>query len=107
MFGGPWKAHRISVIRPFSLRCPTVLEAIDPGLHGRRAVIVVHAELVRDSCGYAVPHMAYEADRDLHAKRFSREDDACLDAYFTRKEHIATSLDGLPGLPLPLPPSTV
>ncbi|MFJ9864985.1 pyridoxamine 5'-phosphate oxidase family protein [Streptomyces sp. NPDC101165] len=80
---------------------------IDPSLHGLRAVIVVHAELVRDSCGYAVPHMAYEEDRDLHAKRFAREDDDSLSAYFTKKEHIATSLDGLPGLPLPLPPSTV
>jgi hypothetical protein len=80
---------------------------IDPGLHGLRAVIVVHAETIRDSCGYAVPFMAYEEDRDLHGKRFAREDDASLDAYFRKKEHIAKSLDGLPGLPLPLPPSTV
>jgi transposase len=27
-----------------------------------------------------------------------------LDLYFQKKEHIATSIDGLPGLPLPLPP---
>ncbi|MFG3147496.1 pyridoxamine 5'-phosphate oxidase family protein [Streptomyces sp. NPDC048243] len=81
--------------------------AIDPAEHGLRAVIVVTAETVRDSCGYAVPFMAYEEDRDLHGRRFAREDDASLDAYFTKKEHIATSLDGLPGLPLPLPPSTV
>ncbi|MGA5899880.1 pyridoxamine 5'-phosphate oxidase family protein [Streptomyces venetus] len=80
---------------------------IDPTQHGLRAVIVVTAELVRDTCGYAVPCMAYEADRDLHGRRFAREDDASLSAYFTKKEHIATSLDGLPGLPLPLPPSTV
>ncbi|GAA4793811.1 pyridoxamine 5'-phosphate oxidase family protein [Streptomyces ziwulingensis] len=80
---------------------------IDAGSHGLRAIIVVTAELVRDTCGYAVPFMAYEQDRDLHARRFAREDDASLDAYFTKKEHIATSLDGLPGLPLPLPPSTV
>ncbi|MFF4751369.1 pyridoxamine 5'-phosphate oxidase family protein [Streptomyces sp. NPDC002514] len=80
---------------------------IDPTPHGLRAIIVVHAELVRDSCGYAVPLMAYEADRDLHERRFAREDDASLSAYFTRKDHVASSLDGLPGLPLPLPPSTV
>ncbi|MEV5883383.1 pyridoxamine 5'-phosphate oxidase family protein [Streptomyces sp. NPDC052020] len=80
---------------------------IDPTRHGLRAVIVVTAELIRDSCGYAVPLMAYEEDRDLHGKRFAREDDASLSAYFAKKEHIATSLDGLPGLPLPLPPSTV
>lgn len=75
--------------------------------HGLRAVIVVRAELIRDSCGFAVPYMSYDGDRELHAQRFAREDDASLDAYFTRKEHIATSLDGLPGLPLPLPPSPV
>ncbi|MFF5252044.1 pyridoxamine 5'-phosphate oxidase family protein [Streptomyces leeuwenhoekii] len=80
---------------------------IDPSRHGLRAVIVVTAELIRDSCGYAVPLMAYEEDRDLHGRRFAREDDASLSAYFAKKEHIATSLDGLPGLPLPLPPSTV
>ena len=39
---------------------------IDSGLHGLRAIIVVHAELIRDTCGYAVPFMAYEQDRDLH-----------------------------------------
>ncbi|MFF3847462.1 pyridoxamine 5'-phosphate oxidase family protein [Streptomyces sp. NPDC002328] len=77
---------------------------IDPAPHGLRAIIVVHAEVVRDSCGYAVPRMTYDEDRDLHAKRFAREDDASLSAYFAKKEHIATSLDGLPGLPLPLRP---
>jgi hypothetical protein len=80
---------------------------IDPTPHGLRAIIVVTAELVRDTCGYAVPFMTYDTDRDLHAKRFAREDDASLSAYFQKKDHIGTSLDGLPGLPLPLPPSTV
>ena len=80
---------------------------IDPTEHGLRAIIVVTAELIRDSCGYAVPYMAYESDRDLHARRFSRDDDVSLGEYFAKKDHIATSLDGLPGLPLPLPPSPV
>ncbi|MFE9767355.1 pyridoxamine 5'-phosphate oxidase family protein [Streptomyces sp. NPDC005808] len=78
---------------------------IDPTPHGLRAIIVVTADLIRDSCGYAVPFMSYDEDRDVHAKRFAREDDASLDAYFGKKEHIATSIDGLPGLPLPLPPT--
>ncbi|WP_238016404.1 pyridoxamine 5'-phosphate oxidase family protein [Dactylosporangium sp. AC04546] len=72
--------------------------------HGLRAIIVVHAEQIRDTCGYAVPFMTYDADRDLHGKRFAREDDASLDEYFRKKDHVATSIDGLPGLPLPLPP---
>ncbi|MEU8300451.1 pyridoxamine 5'-phosphate oxidase family protein [Micromonospora sp. NPDC048909] len=78
---------------------------IDTGEHGLRAVIVVHAELIRDTCGYAVPYLSYDADRDLHGKRFAREDDASLSAYFAKKEHVARSIDGLPGLPLPLPPT--
>ena len=43
--------------------------------HGLRAIIVVHAELIRDTCGYAVPFMTYDGDRDLHSRRFAREDD--------------------------------
>ncbi|MEO3884781.1 pyridoxamine 5'-phosphate oxidase family protein [Nonomuraea sp. B5E05] len=78
---------------------------VDTSVHGLRAIVVVHAELIRDTCGFAVPLMAYEQDRDLHAKRFAREDDESLNAYFSGKEHVATSIDGLPGLPLPLPPS--
>ncbi|GAA1884104.1 pyridoxamine 5'-phosphate oxidase family protein [Streptomyces durmitorensis] len=80
---------------------------IDATQHGLRAIIVVTAELVRDSCGYAVPFMSYDEDRDLHGRRFAREDDASLSAYFSKKEYIAQSIDGLPGLPLPLPPTTV
>jgi hypothetical protein len=88
-------------------RFPDLLDRfadIDPTAHGLRAVIVVRAELIRDSCGFAVPYMSYDADRELHAKRFAREDDDSLSEYFAKKDHIATSLDGLPGLPLPLPP---
>ncbi|MFE7410897.1 pyridoxamine 5'-phosphate oxidase family protein [Streptomyces laurentii] len=77
---------------------------IDPEPHGLRAIIVVRAELVRDTCGYGVPFMSYDAERDLHERRFARENDASLSTYFAGKEHIASSIDGLPGLPLPLPP---
>ncbi|WP_033344188.1 pyridoxamine 5'-phosphate oxidase family protein [Catenuloplanes japonicus] len=80
-------------------------DGVDPSPHGLRAIIVVRAALVRDTCGYAVPFMTYDEDRDLHARRFAREDDESLSAYFAKKDHIATSLDGLPGLPLPLPPT--
>ncbi|MFJ8579802.1 pyridoxamine 5'-phosphate oxidase family protein [Micromonospora sp. NPDC093277] len=78
---------------------------IDATRHGLRAIIVVRAGLIRDTCGYGVPLMTYDADRDLHGRRFAREDDASLSAYFAGKEHVATSIDGLPGLPLPLPPN--
>jgi hypothetical protein len=77
---------------------------IDARQHGLRAIIVVSAEVVRDTCGYAVPFMTYNEDRPLHAARFARDDDESLSQYFAKKEHVATSIDGLPGLPLPLPP---
>lgn len=77
---------------------------VDPTPHGLRAIIVVTAELIRDTCGFAVPYLSYDEDRSLHADRFRREDDESLDAYFTKKPDIATSIDGLPGVPLPLPP---
>ncbi|MFB4197449.1 pyridoxamine 5'-phosphate oxidase family protein [Streptomyces carpaticus] len=83
----------------------THFPGIDPARHGHRAIVVVTAELVRDTCGYAVPFMSYDSDRPLHGSRFARETDASLDAYFHKKEHIARSIDGLPGLPLPLPPT--
>jgi hypothetical protein len=83
----------------------THFPGIDPSRHGHRAIIVVRAELIRDTCGFAVPYMTYDADRDLHERRFAREDDTSLDAYFAGKDHVATSIDGLPGLPLPLPPT--
>ncbi|MFH8347604.1 pyridoxamine 5'-phosphate oxidase family protein [Streptomyces sp. NPDC018045] len=80
---------------------------IDVTSHGLRAIVVVTAELVRDTCGFAVPFMTYEEDRELHGQYFARKDDDALSEYFTRKSDIATSIDGLPGLPLPLPPRSV
>jgi hypothetical protein len=90
-------------------RFPGLLEHfgdIDVTEHGLRAIIVVTAELIRDTCGFAVPFMDYREDRTLHGDRFRRETDETLSAYFEKKEHVASSIDGLPGLPLPLPPRT-
>lgn len=77
---------------------------MDVTKNGLRAIVVVHAEVIRDTCGYAVPFMNYTEDRDLHTRRFERETDESLDEYFHKKDHVAASMDGLPGLPLPLPP---
>jgi Pyridoxamine 5'-phosphate oxidase len=66
---------------------------------GVRSVIVVDVTRVSDSCGYGVPTMAYVEDRavlDLSAEKRGEEG---LVAY--RRDRNATSLDGLPGLPLP------
>lgn len=71
---------------------------------GLRSIIVVTAELVSHSCGYAVPLMDFRAERPLHSDYFGRMSDDEFAAYCARKPHNATSIDGLPALPLPLAP---
>ncbi|MFB6578716.1 pyridoxamine 5'-phosphate oxidase family protein [Streptomyces sp. NPDC056402] len=72
-----------------------------------RAVVLVHARRIADVCGYAVPLMEYQGERTLHAEYFARKTDEEFAAYCEKKEFIGSSLDGLPALPLPLPPRTV
>jgi hypothetical protein len=74
---------------------------------GVRAVIVVTADRISDSCGFAVPLMDYRAERTLHAEHFGRKTDKEFAEYCRAKEHNGTSIDGLPALPLPLPPRHV
>ncbi|MDV3221068.1 pyridoxamine 5'-phosphate oxidase family protein [Intrasporangium sp.] len=63
---------------------------------GARGVVVVDVGRVSDSCGYAVPLMAYESDRDvLDSWTHNRGPDG-LARY--RAEKNATSIDGLPAL---------
>ncbi|MFJ2186979.1 pyridoxamine 5'-phosphate oxidase family protein [Kitasatospora sp. NPDC087861] len=71
---------------------------------GLRAIVLVKAERVSDSCGFAVPLMDYRADRDLHAQYFDRKGEEEFSAYCEGKQYVGTSIDGLPALPLPLPP---
>ncbi|WP_203708899.1 pyridoxamine 5'-phosphate oxidase family protein [Asanoa iriomotensis] len=68
-----------------------------PDLGGLRGVITVDVSRVSDSCGYAVPFMTYEGDRDLLIRWAERKDDAALADY--RHQKNATSIDGLPAFP--------
>ncbi|MFE5494226.1 pyridoxamine 5'-phosphate oxidase family protein [Streptomyces virginiae] len=74
---------------------------------GARAIILVRARRIADVCGYAVPFMEYRGERTLHADYLARKTDEEFAEYCEKKDHIATSLDGLPALPLPLPARTV
>ena len=76
-------------------------EADGPGL---RAVIVVTAELVSDTCGFAVPFMDYRSERELHVDYMARKSDEEFREYVAKKPYNNASIDGLPALPLPLPP---
>ncbi|MER7706672.1 pyridoxamine 5'-phosphate oxidase family protein [Kitasatospora sp. NPDC097605] len=108
-FEGPPKILRVhgqgeAVFRD-DPRFAELLARFDPAVDGPslRAIVLVRAERVSDSCGFAVPLMDFREDRDLHAQYFGRQTDEEFSDYCGRKPHVATSLDGLPAIPLPLP----
>ncbi|MCO8270743.1 pyridoxamine 5'-phosphate oxidase family protein [Actinoplanes sp. TRM 88003] len=65
-----------------------------PDTHGVRSVIDVTVDRISDSCGYAVPLMSYEGDRDLLVRAHERRTDADLADY--RRKKNAVSIDGRP-----------
>jgi len=62
----------------------------------QRAIIVLTADRISDSCGYAVPIMDLAQERDLLTRWSERRSADDLAAY--RLKHNATSIDGLPAL---------
>jgi len=62
--------------------------------HGARSVIDVNVRRVSDSCGYSVPLMSYEGDRDLLMRAHERRDDDDLAEY--RRVKNGHSIDGRP-----------
>ena len=66
-------------------------------LDGQRAVIVVDVDRIADSCGYGVPRMELQDERDQLVRSFERKGADGLEKY--RAERNAVSIDGLPGLP--------
>ena len=66
-----------------------------------RTIIEVAVSRVSDSCGYSVPLMSYEDDRDLLPRYWERKTPAEVLAYRVQKN--ATSIDGLPAIPIPEP----
>ena len=75
-------------------------DADGPGL---RAVVLIRAEQVSDSCGFAVPLMDYQQDRDTHYEFLGRKSEQEFAEYCEKKPFNPVSIDGLPALPLPLP----
>lgn len=63
---------------------------------GRRAIIRVDVDRVSDSCGYAVPRMTMEADREQLVKWARKKGEDGLEEY--RRSRNARSIDGLPAL---------
>ena len=63
---------------------------------GRRAIVRVDVDRVSDSCGFAVPRMNLEGERQQLVKWARRKGEAGLDEY--RRNRNARSIDGLPAL---------
>ena len=66
------------------------------GRGNQRAIIVVKADRISDSCGYAVPVMELISERDVLTRWSDRRSAEQLVAY--RAEHNTASIDGLPAL---------
>lgn len=77
----------------------------EPARHGLRAIIVVEVTRVSDSCGYSVPLLEFQADRDILVRDMARKDEAKMAEYHAVRN--AESIDGLPALPAPAPPVQV
>lgn len=72
------------------------LSARFPAHPGMRAVIRIRLTRISDSCGYAVPMLAYEGERDTLDRWVESKGTEGLAAY--RRDKNARSLDGLEGL---------
>ena len=95
-FEGPPRIVRVSGRgEQVALDDPRVVEVEFPEFRGARGVVLVHADRIADSCGYAVPKYRFEGERDrLLEWAADKTDDELID-YRTTKN--AVSIDGLPG----------
>jgi hypothetical protein len=71
-----------------------------PDMHGVRSIIEVSVSRVSDSCGYAVPLMTYEGDRDLLVRAHERRSAEDLAEY--RRVKNGFSIDGQPVFATPV-----
>ena len=61
---------------------------------GARQIVMQNIDLVQTSCGFAVPLMSFEADRDVLTKSWNAKSDQDILAYRQLKNTL--SIDGLP-----------
>jgi hypothetical protein len=98
-FQGPPKILRIygkgRVVEPHQTEFPA-LAVHFPKFEAARSIIVVEVSLIADSCGYGVPLLKYEGERDQLLKWARNQGPEGLTAYRAKKNE--QSIDGLPGL---------
>jgi hypothetical protein len=98
-FAGPPKVVRLygrgRVLEPHDAEYPALLGHF-PAYESMRAIIVIEITRIADSCGYGVPLLKYEDDREQLAAWARNRGPERLRIY--RKEKNSHSIDGLPGL---------
>lgn len=72
------------------------LRASFPDLPGIRSIIRVELDRISTSCGYSVPYMSYEGERETLKEWAERKGPEGIEAYWDEKN--GQSIDGLPGL---------
>lgn len=99
-FTGPPKILRLygeaSPVTDADPEFPALIDSF-PAYPGARAVIVVRVTRIADACGFAVPLMRYEGERDALERVAEKRGPAGLARY--RSEKNVESIDGLPALP--------
>jgi hypothetical protein len=98
-FEGPPKIVRLygtgEAILPGEPRWRDLVDRF-PGALGTRSIIRVRLDRISTSCGYAVPLMAFQEERDTLRRWAEKKGADELPRY--RQERNALSIDGLPGL---------
>ena len=96
-FEGPPNILRLygtgTVVLPGSERWDTLHGHFSP-VPGARQIIAIDVHKVQTSCGFAVPFMTYEKERDTLERWAEQKGEEGLTAY--RREKNAKSIDGLP-----------
>jgi len=71
------------------------LAPLFPEMPGARAIVRVNVDKIVSSCGYSVPLMSFDGERETLKEWAERKGDAITDY---RDDRNAESIDGLPGL---------
>jgi hypothetical protein len=98
-FEGPPRILRLfgrgEVVRPGDDEFEALV-GLFPTVAGTRAVIRCRLDRIQSSCGYSVPFMAYQSERETLTEWAERRGPDGISAYHAEKN--AVSIDGLPGL---------
>ena len=72
----------------------SALRAQFPEMPGERQIITVDIERIQTSCGYSVPFMSFEGEREGLVEWADRKGEEGIQAY--QQSHNTRSIDGLP-----------